>query len=200
MRSENLKGVILEYLWLRLLDSFAQFSLGLIFLNIWNIFGYIWCLLIGPHSTLNPYQETPHMPFAIPVGIWDWHPTPVNDTHCWTPRWCRHVTTVCPKNVFRVHSSSQAKWLPGQRLHIQKNTCNLSIKWPLYKMSSQVLGTRTWLLKPQSGALYKKLVAFLHDGKTASKWPLYKKLVLPTWFLHTTMCLQCLGNQPHFSV
>ena len=72
------------------------------------------------------------------------------------------------------------------------------IKWSLYKMSSQVLSTRTWLLKPQNEVLYKKLIAFLHYRKTAPKWPLYKKLVHPTWFIHTTICLQWLGNQPHF--
>ena len=29
---------------------------------------------------------------------------------------------------------------------------------------------------------------------------LYKKVVHPTWFIHTTICLQWLGNQPHFSL
>ena len=65
-------------------------------------------------------------------------------------------------------------------------------------MSSQVFGTLTWLLKPQNEVVYKKLIAFLHYRKTAPKWPLYKKLVHPTWFIHTTICLQWLGNQPHF--
>ena len=36
-------------------------------------------------------------------------------------------------------------------------------------MSSQVFSTLTWLLKPQNEVLYKKLIAFLHDRKTAPK-------------------------------
>ena len=56
----------------------------------------------------------------------------------------------------------------------QKTTCKHSIKWPLYKLSSQVFSTLTWLFKPQNEVLYKKLIAFLHDRKTVPKWPLQK--------------------------
>ena len=63
---------------------------------------------------------------------------------------------------------------------------------------SATCASLTWLLKPQNEVLYKKLIAFLHDRKSAPKWPLYKKLMHPTWFIHTTICLQWLGTNPFF--
>ena len=66
---------------------------------------------------------------------------------------------------------------------------------------SATCASLTWLLKPQNEVLYKKLITFLHDRKTAPKWPLYKKLVHPTWFIHTHYLSTMTGEPtPFFSI